>query len=163
MSKKKKQLNLTAVRKMGKDFKEQKEVHFEEYTFKLDVKFSEYKLKNLYQDLLNTTFELNKEGVDPYDTKNISILMGIYHVLIVKNFTNIPFPEKCSLKELLSIEEDLLNTGLLKFILSNFDPEELEKSLRYLEMGASNLNEMLQSVLNEEGDDEVEEVENESK
>lgn len=150
----KKQLNLREIKKLGKEYKEQKTVEFGDYTFKVDVKFSNYKIQQLIKDMIIILNEMKELGIDV--NEEIGDILTINNILHVKHFTNIPFPKETKLKDLLSIAEDLINVGLLKVIFEAFDKEELLKVNERYKMTMENFKEVTDLLMDDINSDKIE-------
>lgn len=119
MAENKKKLTVTAVKKHNKKFRDQMEIIVgDEYYLMVDKEFRPTKIAAVSHDLMQIAAEY----------RNLSdelVFTGLIYILILKHFSSLEVPEDP--EKLLTLQEELIDSGFLQEILEKLPEEEVNK------------------------------------
>lgn len=119
-----KNLTLTDINKLNKQYNEQFEVTLQDqYKIKIDKKFKRTKIQKIIIELQEVIEELRQKDVT---INTIQDILSIYQMLILKHFTSLPLPQNISIEKMLAVCEKLIDTGLFEEIWNSFPQEQIE-------------------------------------
>ena len=119
-------LSATNLKKLDKQFKEQKEVIVQstnnpelQFKLKIDTKFRNTKISAFFVEL--------QEKINYCKLNNINIdetIWVLYPILLIKHFTDVTIPKK--IEEQIHLSEQLVDNELLAPVLEKFPEDQLE-------------------------------------
>lgn len=122
-----KKFDLNVLNNKDKQFNEKKQVLIDgKYAINVDQKFRKTKLQQLLIELEDQIKQLHKEKLD--HSTLLQALVYIQQMLIVKYFTDIPFPADLSPSDYVKLFEKFMDNGVLQILFENgFVKEEVEQ------------------------------------
>lgn len=122
-----KKFDLNVLNNKDKQFNEKKQILIDgKYTINVDQKFRKTKLQQLLIELEDQIKQLHKEKLN--HSTLLQALVYIQQMLIVKYFTDIPFPADLSPADYVKLFEKFMDNGVLQILFENgFVKEEVEQ------------------------------------
>lgn len=122
-----KKFDLNVLNNKDKQFNEKKQILIDgKYIINVDQKFRKTKLQQLLIELEDQIKQLHKEKLN--HSTLLQALVYIQQMLIVKYFTDIPFPADLSPVDYVKLFEKFMDNGVLQILFENgFVKEEVEQ------------------------------------
>lgn len=97
----------------------------EKYEINIHTHFRESLMEDVVTEYIALVDELRSKT--EFDDVLIRGTLGLFHTLILKRFTDIPFPQKMDLESLIKHSRVLLDNGITQEVMNSFPQEEMEK------------------------------------
>lgn len=126
-----KKLTANVLKNIAKSGNEKKNIlvrnalNGEEYEVALNTTFRRTAIEDAAMEYLELIKELQLRTV--LNDALIKDSFKIFHILIIKNFTNVPLPNQMSVEEVIAITRDFADTGLTEQIFKHIPQSEIDK------------------------------------
>lgn len=155
MSKQKK-LTLSALNKLNSEFDQRKTLNVcGDYAVQVDLKFRKSKIQELIMDYMTLLEQLKqREDADKETSLRMSVLMN---TLIIKHFTDIPFPNNNDVDNVIKMSKVLIDLGIMEVLFdgeNGFPVDQIQLIFNQIDKVVKNLN-VIAEEIEKQGTEEV--------
>lgn len=120
-------LTLTKLGSVDKKNNQNKKIYVTDERY--EVKVCTYFRESMMEDVVTEYIALVEELRSRTELDDVLIrgTLGLYTTLVVKKFTDIPFPKKVGLDDLIKYSRLLLDNGITNEVINSFPKEETDK------------------------------------